>query len=69
MVPGLLGEVTAATHFHLVGNGQVVVDVREGLLAAGVAEERITTEKYFNGKATADEDVVAFIAGALKLEK
>ena len=66
-VPGLLGEVSATTHFHLVGNGQFVVDMQAGLLAAGVAEGRITTEKYFNGKAEPDEAVVEFIANALKV--
>lgn len=67
VVPGLLGEVSATTHFHLVGNGQFVVDMQAGLLGGGVAEERITTEKYFNGKAEADEAVVEFIAKALKV--
>ena len=67
VVPGLLGEVSSTTHFHLVGNGQFVVDMQAGLLAGGVAEGRITTEKYFNGKAEADQDVVDFIAKALKV--
>ena len=103
-VPGMLGEVSASTHFHLVGNGQFVVDFQAGLLAAGVSEERVvsalavantkpctptlaigiarcsqsrlptsefaivraqTTEKYFNGKAEADEAVVGFIKEAV----
>lgn len=65
-VPGLLGPVSPSTHFHLVGNGQFVADFEAGLLAAGVAEERITTEKYFNGKAEADKAVVEHIAEALQ---
>jgi len=64
-VPGMLGEVSGTTHFHLVGNGQFIVDFQAGLLAAGVSEERVTTEKYFNGKAEADEAVVNFIAEAI----
>lgn len=66
VVPSQLGDVSATTHFHLVGNGQFVVDFRQGLLDGGVAEERVTTEKYFNGKADADADVVAFIADAVR---
>ena len=66
-VPRLLGEVSATTHFHLVGNGQFVVDMQAGLLAGGVDEARVTTEKYFNGKAEADEDVVKFIADGLRV--
>ena len=38
-----------------------------GLLAGGAAEARVTTEKYFNGKAEADEDVVKFIADGLRV--
>ena len=61
----MLGEVSGTTHFQLVGNGQFIVDFQAGLLAAGVSEERVTTEKYFNGKAEADEAVVNFIAEAI----
>jgi ferredoxin-NADP reductase len=67
VVPSLLGDsIGPATHFHLVGNGQFVVTFREGLLAGGVAEQRVTTEKYFNGKAEAEVDEVAFIADAIR---
>ena len=64
-VPSLLGEVSETTHFHLVGNGQFVVDFQQGLLAAGIDKGRVTTEKYFNGKAEADADVVQFLADAI----
>jgi len=65
-VPSLLGDViSATTHFHLVGNGQFVVDWQKGLVDGGVDEKRVTTEKYFNGKAAPDEDVAAFIADAV----
>lgn len=67
VLPGLLGKLRPTTHFHLVGNGALVADMLQGLLAAGVAESRVTTEKYFNGKAEADEDVVAFLASALQV--
>ena len=66
-VPALLGDsVSSATHFHLVGNGQFVVDFQKGLLAGGVAEGRVTTEKYFNGKAEPDAAVVEFVAEQLR---
>jgi hypothetical protein len=65
-VPALLGEVGGTTHFHLVGNGQFVVDFKQGLLDGGVAEERVTTEKYFNGKAEPDADVAKFVADAVR---
>ena len=66
-VPGMLADLNDRTHFHLIGNGQFVVDFQAGLLAGGVAEERVTTEKYFNGKATPDETVVDYVAGAISV--
>merc|ERR1740130_2222437 len=66
VVPGLLGELGAATHFHLVGNGQFVVDFKKGLLDGGIAEGRVTTEKYFNGQAVVDDDVAKFVADAVR---
>ena len=66
VVPALLGEVGGATHFHLVGNGQFVIDFKQGLLDGGIAEGRVTTEKYFNGKAEVDADVAKFVADAVR---
>ena len=66
VVPALLGEVGGTTHFHLVGNGQFVVDFKQGLLDGGIAEGRVTTEKYFNGKAEVDADVAKFVADAVR---
>ncbi|KAL1500417.1 hypothetical protein AB1Y20_013074 [Prymnesium parvum] len=65
-VPPLLGVVDEKTHFHLVGNGQFVADLQEGLLRAGVDAARVTTEKYFNGKAVPNEDVAQYVASSLK---
>ena len=65
-VPPLLGELTPQTHFHLVGNGQMVKELKGGLLGGGVAEERVTTETYFNGKEEADADVVDHVAAAVR---
>ena len=38
----------ADTHFHLIGNGAMVNEWKEGLGKAGVPEEFVTTETYFN---------------------
>ena len=65
VVPGRLEEVTDRTHFHLIGRGEMVEDFKRGLLQGGISEERVTTEKYFNGKAEADPAVVDFIAEAI----
>ena len=64
-VPPLL-ETTQGTHFHLIGNGEMVKEFKAGCLEAGVAEERVTTEIYFNGKAEADPDAVALVASSLR---
>lgn len=39
------------THYHLIGNGQMVTEWKTGLEKAGVPNERITVENYFNHKA------------------
>mmetsp|Transcript_25974 Transcript_25974/g.56108 ORF Transcript_25974/g.56108 Transcript_25974/m.56108 type:complete len:335 (-) Transcript_25974:759-1763(-) len=64
-VPSLL-RTTRETHFHLVGNGAFVKEFKEGCLAAGVEEGRVTTEIYFNGKAEPDQDVVALVSSSLR---
>lgn len=65
-LPGLGGGALGTTHFHLIGNGAFVKEMQAGLLGGGVAEERVTTEVYFNGKAEPNEDVVAFVADAVR---
>jgi|SRR5665213_3317832 len=35
-------------HFHLIGNGNMVVELYTVLLAAGLKDERVTSEIYFN---------------------
>ena len=50
------------THFHLIGNGQMVKEWKEGLSKAGIPEEKVTIEMYFNGKAEVDESAVKTIA-------
>lgn len=56
------------THYHLIGNGSMVNELREGLLKAGVSKDRITEEIYFNHTAKPSEDVVDRIAKAINQE-
>eukprot|EP00578_Thalassiosira_sp_NH16_P021619 CAMPEP_0181085648 /NCGR_PEP_ID=MMETSP1071-20121207/5338_1 /TAXON_ID=35127 /ORGANISM="Thalassiosira sp., Strain NH16" /LENGTH=332 /DNA_ID=CAMNT_0023167457 /DNA_START=68 /DNA_END=1066 /DNA_ORIENTATION=+ len=50
------------THYHLIGNGQMVSEFKAGLEKAGVPEDKVTLEMYFNHKAEVDVDVVDRIA-------
>lgn len=49
----------ADSHYHLIGNGQMVNEWKQGLEEAGVPEERVTVEQYFNHKSEADEAAIA----------
>ena len=40
------------THYHLIGNGQMVQEWKAGLIHAGVIPERITVESYFRPTTT-----------------
>jgi len=57
------------THYHLIGNGQMVGEFKAGLDKAGVPEDKVTTEMYFNHKATMDDAVVDRIADFVKSTK
>jgi len=54
------------THYHLIGNGQMVHEWKEGLKRAGVPNERITFETYFNHPAEPSEDAIARIASGTR---
>ncbi|KAL7490997.1 hypothetical protein ACHAWT_000485 [Skeletonema menzelii] len=56
------------THYHLIGNGSMVSDFKAGLQKAGVADDKVTVEMYFNHKAEVDADAVSRIAAAVALE-
>ena len=56
------------THFHLIGNGSMVTNFKAGLQKAGVNDDKITVEMYFNHKAELDEEAVERIADAVALE-
>lgn len=50
------------THYHVIGNGQLVNEWKSGLVQAGVPEERVTVEAYFNHKAQSDDKAIENIA-------
>eukprot|EP00546_Thalassionema_frauenfeldii_P014409 CAMPEP_0178918324 /NCGR_PEP_ID=MMETSP0786-20121207/13768_1 /TAXON_ID=186022 /ORGANISM="Thalassionema frauenfeldii, Strain CCMP 1798" /LENGTH=318 /DNA_ID=CAMNT_0020592031 /DNA_START=67 /DNA_END=1023 /DNA_ORIENTATION=- len=53
------------THYHLIGNGQLVSEFKTGLEKAGVPKDKVTVEMYFNHKAEANNDVIDRIADAV----
>merc|ERR1712147_414486 len=53
------------THYHLIGNGQLVSEWKEGLSQAGVPASKITVEMYFNHKAEADPNAIEVIAKSI----
>ena len=53
------------THYHLIGNGQLVNEWKQGLAKAGVPEEKVTVESYFNHKANLDNDRISRIANEI----
>lgn len=62
---GRVGEVAPArvgdprsSHFHLVGNGRMVADLKAVLRAVGVPAEQVSAETFFNHNAEADPGAV-----------
>jgi ferredoxin-NADP reductase len=51
-----------STHYHLIGNGQMVNEWRVGLEESGVPSERVTVEAYFNHMAQPNDATVQNIA-------
>eukprot|EP00545_Synedropsis_sp_CCMP1620_P003142 CAMPEP_0119018244 /NCGR_PEP_ID=MMETSP1176-20130426/18898_1 /TAXON_ID=265551 /ORGANISM="Synedropsis recta cf, Strain CCMP1620" /LENGTH=274 /DNA_ID=CAMNT_0006972199 /DNA_START=92 /DNA_END=916 /DNA_ORIENTATION=- len=54
------------THYHMIGNGAMVNEWKDGLGEAGVADERVTLEMYFNHRETPRPEAVEAIGEALK---
>ena len=54
------------THYHMIGNGQMVNEFKQGLLKAGVPKEKITLEVYFNHKEPVNPDAIERIATTIK---
>jgi CDP-4-dehydro-6-deoxyglucose reductase len=69
---GLRGHVTESMaahlgpvgklHFHLIGNGNMVVELYEVLMAVGLKDERVTSEVYFNYAEPLDPDRLKSLA-------
>ena len=70
---GLRGRVTESvppliakpreTHFHLVGNGAMIVEMEAALSKVAVPNEHVSDEYYFNWNAEAADEVATAIAG------
>jgi ferredoxin-NADP reductase len=54
------------THYHLIGNGQMVAEWKTGLLQAGVLDQRITIESYFNHKVQPSKEAIETIATVIR---
>jgi len=54
-----------STHYHLIGNGQLVSEFKAGLEKVGVPKDKVTIEMYFNHKAEMDTEAADRIAAAL----
>lgn len=55
------------THYHIIGNGQLVNEWTKGLAKAGVAKKRVTTEAYFNHAAEPNDVAINNICDAILL--
>lgn len=53
------------THYHLIGNGQMVKEWKDGLMKAGVPQEKITVEMYHNFIVPPNDDAVEKIANSI----
>mmetsp|Transcript_46009 Transcript_46009/g.49631 ORF Transcript_46009/g.49631 Transcript_46009/m.49631 type:complete len:277 (+) Transcript_46009:44-874(+) len=53
------------THYHLIGNGQLVNEWTKGLTTAGIPTKRITSEAYFNHAAEPDATAINNICEAI----
>jgi len=53
------------THYHIIGNGQLVSEWKKGLAKAGVPSARITVEAYFNHAAKPDSGAIDTICEAV----
>jgi NAD(P)H-flavin reductase len=62
-VPPALGPLDGL-HFHVVGNGSMLMDFYEALRRAPIADERFSSETYFNWDASFDEATVESMLAA-----
>ena len=64
-MPAVLGPVRDL-HFHLVGNGDMVVELYKVLLQVGLKDERVTSEIYFNYQENSDPGKIEALASQFK---
>ncbi len=77
--PGLAGRVQESvpsqltaldeTHIHLVGRGDMVHLWRKAWVQAGLAQERVSIETYFNHNTQPDEPEVVSLAASLEARR
>lgn len=60
------GEALKKLHFHLVGNGEMVLLMEAALLLAGLSQDRVSIETYFNHTVRLDRDEVERLAARFK---
>lgn len=65
LLASIKGLGLSDTHYHLIGNGQMVKEWKQGLEKAGIPEEKVTIENYFNTRAETDPERIENIASAL----
>jgi NAD(P)H-flavin reductase len=64
-MPSVLGPVRDL-HFHLVGNGNMVVELYKVLMQVGLKDERVTSEIYFNYQENLDPEKIRSLASKFK---
>ena len=65
-MPPALGPIKDL-HFHLVGNGNMVVPLYKALMLAGLEDERVTSEIYFNYPENLEDAAVQKLAARFSL--
>jgi ferredoxin-NADP reductase len=63
--PSLIPDPQAC-HFHLVGNGAMLAEMKAALAARGVPEAQVTSEVFFNYNAVAEPETVRAIAARFR---
>ena len=66
-VPPLIPRPRAC-HYHLVGNGAMLVEFKLALSLLGVPEEQVSSEVFFNYNAKAEQEVAQAIAAGFRHE-
>jgi ferredoxin-NADP reductase len=57
------------THYHIIGNGQLIAEWSKGLKKAGVPKKRVTSEGYFNHAAEPNDVAINNICDAILLDE